>query len=123
MSLARAVYSRASVLLLDDVLSAVDAHTAHHLYTQCLKGPLMAGRTVVLISHHVQLCAPGANYIVALDNGRVAYSGDSDGFNSSGVMTSLVQSESTPDADTKEEEEIMKNVGAVAFEGQYFRRF
>lgn len=31
MSLARAVYSRASLLLLDDVLSAVDAHTAQHI--------------------------------------------------------------------------------------------
>lgn len=30
VSLARAVYSRASLLLLDDVLSAVDAHTSAH---------------------------------------------------------------------------------------------
>ncbi|KLO19365.1 multidrug resistance-associated ABC transporter [Schizopora paradoxa] len=106
VSLARAVYSRASVLFLDDVLSAVDAHTAHHLYHECLKGDLMKGRTIILVSHHVQLCSTGASYVVALDNGRVAYSGDSDGFKSSGVMTSLVQSESTPDVDAKEEEEI-----------------
>ncbi|OAX31449.1 hypothetical protein K503DRAFT_860742, partial [Rhizopogon vinicolor AM-OR11-026] len=45
VSLARAVYSRASILLLDDVLSAVDAHTAHHLYYKCIKGELMTGRT------------------------------------------------------------------------------
>ena len=63
VSLARAVYSRASVVLLDDVLSAVDAHTAHHLYHSCLKGPLMKDRTVVLVSHHVALTAPGAAYI------------------------------------------------------------
>jgi hypothetical protein len=44
--------------------SAVDAHTALHIYDRCLKGPLLAGRTVVLISHHVQLCVPGASYIV-----------------------------------------------------------
>lgn len=31
VSLARAVYSRASLLLLDDVLSAVDAHTSAHI--------------------------------------------------------------------------------------------
>ncbi|KAF9023271.1 ATP-binding cassette transporter [Hymenopellis radicata] len=59
VSLARAVYSRASILFLDDVLSAVDAHTAHHLYNECLKGDLMQGRTVILVSHHVQLCAVG----------------------------------------------------------------
>ncbi|KAJ7691594.1 P-loop containing nucleoside triphosphate hydrolase protein [Mycena rosella] len=92
VSLARAVYSRASILLLDDVLSAVDAHTAHHLYHSCLRGELMQGRTVILVSHHVQLCAPGAAYIVALDNGRVQFQGSREEFQSSGVMSGLVQS-------------------------------
>lgn len=59
VSLARAVYSRAGVLLMDDVLSAVDAHTAHHIYTNCLLGPLLKGRTVLLVSHHAQLVLPG----------------------------------------------------------------
>lgn len=75
VSLARAVYSRASYLFLDDVLSAVDAHTASHLFQNCLKGPLLRGRTVILVSHHVQLCAPGAAYIVHLDNGMAAFNG------------------------------------------------
>ena len=92
VSLARAVYSRASVLFLDDVLSAVDAHTADHLFSKCLRGELMEGRTVILVSHHVQLCAPGANYIVALDNGRVQFQGDREAFYASGVINGLVQS-------------------------------
>ncbi|KAJ7255868.1 multidrug resistance-associated ABC transporter [Mycena haematopus] len=92
VSLARAVYSRASILLLDDVLSAVDAHTAHHLYHSCLRGELMQGRTVILVSHHVQLCTPGAAYVVTLDNGRVLFQGTRDDFQSSGVMSGLVQS-------------------------------
>ena len=95
MSLARAVYSRATVLLLDDVLSAVDAHTAHHLFERCLRGELMEGRTVILVSHHVQLCAPHAAYIAALDNGRLKYAGDRDGFLDSAVMASLVQANHT----------------------------
>lgn len=103
MSLARAVYSRASTLLLDDVLSAVDAHTAHHLFFECLKGDLMRGRTVILVSHHVQLCAPGASYIVALDNGRLQFQGARDDFMSSGVLKSLSQSGVTDPADEKEE--------------------
>jgi ABC-type multidrug transport system ATPase subunit len=52
----------------------------------------MRGRTVILVSHHVQLCAPGASYIVALENGRVLYEGNRDGFQSSGVMQSLAHS-------------------------------
>lgn len=107
MSLARAVYSRASVLLLDDVLSAVDAHTAHHLYEKCLKGELLQGRTVVLVSHHVQLCAPGASYVVALDNGKAAFAGDNQAFQSSGVMDSLVQSDNP---DTKQPLEVIPQV-------------
>ncbi|TFK92526.1 multidrug resistance-associated ABC transporter [Polyporus arcularius HHB13444] len=108
VSLARAVYSRASILFLDDVLSAVDAHTAHHLYHECLKGDLMRGRTLILVSHHVQLCASGAKYIVSLDNGRVSYSGGYDGFHDSGVLQTLVQSGGADASDDKEEPAVVK---------------
>ncbi|KAJ7717035.1 multidrug resistance-associated ABC transporter [Mycena metata] len=112
VSLARAVYSRASILLLDDVLSAVDAHTAHHLYHSCLRGELMQGRTVILVSHHVQLCAPGAAYIVALDNGRVQFQGNRDEFQSSGVMSGLVHS--TTAKEEEETEVVIDNAPALA---------
>ncbi|KAF5314753.1 hypothetical protein D9611_007066 [Ephemerocybe angulata] len=109
VSLARAVYSRASILFLDDVLSAVDAHTARHLYHQCLKGDLMNGRTVVLVSHHVQLCAGGAGYIVALDNGRVLFEGSREAFHSSGIIRSLGQtSTSEGDDDGAEKEKLVE---------------
>ncbi|KAF8802271.1 multidrug resistance-associated ABC transporter [Phlegmacium glaucopus] len=109
VSLARAVYSRASILLLDDVLSAVDAHTAHHLYHECLKGELMQGRTVILVSHHVQLCAPGASYIVTLDNGRVMFEGSKEAFYSSGIIKTLVQStESSGETDDIEEKRTLE---------------
>jgi ABC-type multidrug transport system ATPase subunit len=95
------------VLLLDDVLSAVDAHTAHHIYEECFQGELVRGRTVVLVSHHVQLCAPGASYVVALDNGRVTFAGDSQTFQGSGVMDGLVQSDNP---DTKQPKEVAPRV-------------
>ena len=106
MSLARAVYSRASVLFLDDVLSAVDAHTADHLFNKCLRGELMEGRTVILVSHHVQLCAPGASYIVALDNGRVQFQGDREAFYASGVIDGLVQSGAVAGQEEEDEAKI-----------------
>ena len=40
IALARAAYARSSIVILDDVLSAVDAHVAHHIFTQCLVGLL-----------------------------------------------------------------------------------
>ncbi|KAF7324689.1 Multidrug resistance-associated ABC transporter [Mycena kentingensis (nom. inval.)] len=97
VSLARAVYSRASVLLLDDILSAVDVHTAHHLYYECLKGPLMHDRTVILVSHYIQLCADGAGHIVALDNGTVAFQGSPSAFRQAAIFRDLVQSKNTQD--------------------------
>ena len=106
MSLARAVYSRASVLFLDDVLSAVDAHTADHLFNMCLRGELMRGRTVILVSHHVQLCAPGASYIVALDNGRVQFQGDREAFYASGVIDGLLQSGAMAGQDEEDEAKV-----------------
>lgn len=63
----------------------------------------MHGRTVILVSHHVQLCAPGASYVVALENGRVAFQGDRDSFLSSGVLNTLVQSGATDANDELEE--------------------
>lgn len=51
-------------------LSAVDAHTARHLVDKCLRGPLMQGRTVVLVTHHVQLCLPASSLLVCMVGGE-----------------------------------------------------
>lgn len=64
LSLARAVYSDADVYLLDDVLSAVDAHVASHLLTRCLTGPLMSGKTRVLVTHAPALTLAVADHAV-----------------------------------------------------------
>jgi hypothetical protein len=87
---------------------SVDAHTAHHLFHECLKGELMKDRTVILVSHHVQLCAPGAAYIVALDNGRTIYDGNYSNFQNSKVLRSLVVSSvaDEEEIDVKEEAAI-----------------
>lgn len=75
IALARAVYSRSKTVILDDVLSAVDAQTARHLYVNCLQGRLMRHRTVILVTHAVSLVAPAAQMVVMLDGGQVVASG------------------------------------------------
>ncbi|WWD19355.1 hypothetical protein CI109_103814 [Kwoniella shandongensis] len=86
IALARAFYSPAKTIVLDDVLSAVDAQTARHIYDHVLQGPLTKGRTVIMVTHQVNLVAPAAGYIVMLDNGRVTASGSPAELSSSGNL-------------------------------------
>jgi ABC-type multidrug transport system fused ATPase/permease subunit len=76
LAIARAIYSDAETIILDDCLSAVDAHTAKHLYDNCIRGELMIDRTVIMVTHYVALCMDGAGYIVCLKDGKVAAAGD-----------------------------------------------
>nr|XP_019043278.1 ABC transporter ABCC.6 [Kwoniella bestiolae CBS 10118]OCF22208.1 ABC transporter ABCC.6 [Kwoniella bestiolae CBS 10118] len=75
VSLARAVYSRASTLLLDDVISAVDAQTSKHIVQHCFKSPLLAGRTIIIASHAIEALAPLADHSVYLEDGRCMFNG------------------------------------------------
>lgn len=54
-ALARALYSRAEFLLLDDPLSALDQSTAESVVEKCFNGPLIEGRTVILVTHRTDL--------------------------------------------------------------------
>ncbi|KAJ3154901.1 hypothetical protein HK101_001591, partial [Irineochytrium annulatum] len=74
ISLARAAYSRASFILLDDPLSAVDPPTARHLLTQCIIG-LLGDRTRVLVTHATSLVLPHADRLVVIREGEVLASG------------------------------------------------
>lgn len=77
ISLARAVYKRASIYLLDDPLSAVDAHVGRHLFDEVI-GPhgylAKMGKTRILVTHQVHFLKD-ADWIVILDKGKIAYQG------------------------------------------------
>ena len=49
VTLARAIYSKASILLLDDILAALDVHTSKWIVEKLLRGDLVKGRTVILV--------------------------------------------------------------------------
>ncbi|KZS96509.1 P-loop containing nucleoside triphosphate hydrolase protein [Sistotremastrum niveocremeum HHB9708] len=75
----RAVYSTAAIVLLDDVLSALDVHTARWVAEKCLGGDLLKGRTVLLVTHNVLLCKPIADYVISLGrNGTIVSQGTVD---------------------------------------------
>uniref|UniRef100_A0A7S3CY71 ATP-dependent transporter ycf16 n=1 Tax=Palpitomonas bilix TaxID=652834 RepID=A0A7S3CY71_9EUKA len=53
VSLARAVYADPQIVLLDDPLSAVDAHVGKHIFEECIKG-VLKGKLVFLVTHQLQ---------------------------------------------------------------------
>ncbi|PBK77153.1 hypothetical protein ARMSODRAFT_949046 [Armillaria solidipes] len=75
VTLARAIYSQAQIILLDDVLAALDVHTAKWIVDKCFTGDLMKGRTIILVTHNVAMARPIANFVVSIKNGRVASQG------------------------------------------------
>ncbi|XP_068157078.1 ATP-binding cassette sub-family C member 4 [Drosophila tropicalis] len=77
ISLARAVYKPASIYLLDDPLSAVDAHVGRHLFDEVIgpRGRLAQQKaTRVLVTHQVHFLSE-ADWIVIVDKGRILRQG------------------------------------------------
>ncbi|KAJ7459763.1 P-loop containing nucleoside triphosphate hydrolase protein [Mycena latifolia] len=68
VSLARALYSTASTLLLDDVLAPLDVHTGKWIVQNCLSSTsdLIQGRTVILVTHNIALARPVSEWIISL---------------------------------------------------------
>lgn len=89
VSLARAIYSAADVLILDDCLSAVDSHTGKQLF-RTLTGPLVQGRTVLMVTHQVQLTLSQADFVVVLKDGEVLGSGSPELAISSGWIENVI---------------------------------
>ncbi|KAM0254538.1 hypothetical protein ACHAQJ_006699 [Trichoderma viride] len=70
VALARALYSKASLLLLDDIFSALDAKTSAGVWKHCFCGDLLKGRTVVLVTQ-VPWISSQADLSILLDRGQV----------------------------------------------------
>ncbi|OWO99771.1 hypothetical protein B2J93_6826 [Marssonina coronariae] len=86
ISLARALYSNSRHVLLDDCLSAVDSHTAKWIFDNCIRGPLMRGRTCILVTHNLALCVPQSQFVLLLDNGKIEIQGSSEEVMASGKL-------------------------------------
>uniref|UniRef100_A0A8C2J7D8 ABC-type glutathione-S-conjugate transporter n=1 Tax=Cyprinus carpio TaxID=7962 RepID=A0A8C2J7D8_CYPCA len=75
VSLARAVYRKADVYLLDDPLSAVDAHVGQHIFNKVI-GPkgILRDKTRVLVTHGMSFL-PQADLILVLVDGEISERG------------------------------------------------
>ncbi|KAL9608042.1 MAG: hypothetical protein Q9167_007098 [Letrouitia subvulpina] len=114
VTFARALYSRAGILVLDDIFSAVDAHVGRQLFEEALTGDLGAGRTRVLVTHHIGLCLPKAKYAVSLANGTVLHAGFVEDLRRDGVLDQIVRDEE--EKKLQDEEELEEELARVRSE-------
>lgn len=76
LALARAVYSRADVYLLDDPLSAVDEHVGKHIISNVLSHEgLLASKAILLATNSLPVLR-NANTIAMLDGHRICEQGE-----------------------------------------------
>ncbi|KAJ3067662.1 hypothetical protein HDU99_003419, partial [Rhizoclosmatium hyalinum] len=73
INMARLMYNQASTVLLDDPLSAVDAHVGRHLFEKCILGS-MKSRTRILVTHQLHYLSQ-CDYIVFMKEGSIAEQG------------------------------------------------
>lgn len=110
MTLARALYSPAQVLLLDDILAALDVHTSKWVIENAFKGDIIRDRTIVLVTHNVALAAPIADHVIALGkNGKIA---------SQGSMSEVLKKDASLRAAADKELEEVKKVEAMENEAK-----
>lgn len=69
INLARLAYSEADIVLMDDPLSAVDAHVGRHLFQHLIRGYLH-NKTRILVTHQLHFLKQ-VDVIVLMNNGRV----------------------------------------------------
>lgn len=70
INLARAVYANKNIILLDDVLSAVDAKVGKHIMKNCVMG-LLRDRTRLLVTHQLSLIQDADRIVYVPGDGSI----------------------------------------------------
>ncbi|KAI7735010.1 hypothetical protein M8C21_016190 [Ambrosia artemisiifolia] len=83
IQLARAVYQDCDIYLLDDVFSAVDAHTGSEIFKECVRGALR-NKTILLVTHQVDFLH-NVDLILVMRDGMIVQSGKYDELLESGL--------------------------------------
>ncbi|KAI8561656.1 hypothetical protein RHMOL_Rhmol04G0357300 [Rhododendron molle] len=73
VQLARAVYQDCDIYLLDDIFSAVDAHTGSEIFKECVRG-VLKDKTILLVTHQVDFLHK-ASQILVMRDGMIVQSG------------------------------------------------
>lgn len=99
VTLARAIYSRAEILVMDDIFSAVDAHVGRHIFEKCIGGPICKNRTRILVTHHVGLVQSKTKYVVELGEGKILEAGLTSELDEEGILERIKSHDPQPIAE------------------------
>lgn len=109
VSLARACYSDSDLYILDDPLSAVDAHVAKHIFKNVLssKSGLLRNKTRVLVTNKLDILSK-VDSIYVLTNGKISETGTfKELMDSRGDFSELVEQFTNRAAEQEEIEEAL----------------
>ncbi|KAJ6470710.1 hypothetical protein DFH09DRAFT_1477440 [Mycena vulgaris] len=97
-AIARAVYARADLILLDDVFSALDGETEAHVF-RSLFGPdgMLKGKTTVLVTYAVRHL-PSADKVIVMDAGKITHFGSFEEVHDAGATFALASTAVGTDA-------------------------
>jgi ATP-binding cassette, subfamily C (CFTR/MRP), member 2 len=110
ISLARSLYSDRDILLLDDILSAVDIHVGEFIVKDTVKG-FMKGKTVLMPTHAIKF-APDADEII-MKKGRIVRKGAYSLICDTPEFKEISHKEETKETTHKEEIEDEKLVAEI----------
>ncbi|KAJ7924025.1 P-loop containing nucleoside triphosphate hydrolase protein [Mycena leptocephala] len=89
LAIARAVYARADLVLLDDVFSALDGETEAHVFESLFGSEgMLQGKTTVLVTHGVHHL-PSADKVIVMDVGKITHFGSFEQVRDAGATFAL----------------------------------
>ncbi|GKZ34708.1 hypothetical protein AbraIFM66950_005060 [Aspergillus brasiliensis] len=103
LALARALYSSARTLILDDIFASLDAHVSRDIFN-ALTGALGRGRTRILVTHQVSLCLPEAKCIVHVEDNTAKFADANAFVESLGAIEPVNSTTASPPSQEKSNE-------------------
>ncbi|XP_063908439.1 probable multidrug resistance-associated protein lethal(2)03659 isoform X2 [Zophobas morio] len=104
INLARCIYKKADIYLLDDPLSAVDSNVGRHLYDKCVK-EFLRDKICILITHQLQYLS-SADKIIVLEDGCVEMEGTYTELQTSGLDFTKLMAQFHTEEETGDEDKI-----------------